>query len=205
MIFPMDGVKSTSIVYQNIEEINAEPFALFCEEDAHGCHLEVYPRSTGELYLCGLGGSGFNKSIHYLVFYFPSYAYSLFFLLNTVMTEYVSGDRLRLGGDCERPELINADPKRVEAASSSFRSLTSLGDKTVDIAQACMRPCPPDALPVMGKIDGVEGAYVSAGHNVRLFVFSHIYPWNFLSQTHSFTLFSYYFSLVVLGYTMGTS
>ena len=31
-----------------------------------------------------------------------------------------------------------------------------------------MRPCPPDALPVMGKIDGIEGAYVSAGHNVRL-------------------------------------
>ena len=82
--------------------------------------------------------------------------------------EYVSGDRLRKGGDCERPELIKADPKRVEAASSSFRSMTRIGEKTPDIAQACMRPCPPDAIPVMGRIDGIEGAYVSAGHNVRL-------------------------------------
>ena len=75
MIFPMDGVKSTSIVYQNIEEINAEPFALFCAEDNNGCHLEVYPRSTGELYLCGLGGSGCYKTIHHM------YPHMLCFLL----------------------------------------------------------------------------------------------------------------------------
>ena len=28
-----------------------------------------------------------------------------------------------------------------------------------------MRPCTPDALPVMGKIPSVEGAYISCGHN----------------------------------------
>lgn len=28
-----------------------------------------------------------------------------------------------------------------------------------------MRPCTSDALPVMGKILNVEGAYISAGHN----------------------------------------
>lgn len=28
-----------------------------------------------------------------------------------------------------------------------------------------MRPCTPDGLPVMGNISGVQGAYISAGHN----------------------------------------
>jgi glycine/D-amino acid oxidase-like deaminating enzyme len=28
-----------------------------------------------------------------------------------------------------------------------------------------MRPCPPDALPYMGKISGWSGAYINAGHN----------------------------------------
>jgi glycine/D-amino acid oxidase-like deaminating enzyme len=28
-----------------------------------------------------------------------------------------------------------------------------------------MRPCTPDALPVMGRIPGIEGAYISCGHN----------------------------------------
>lgn len=28
-----------------------------------------------------------------------------------------------------------------------------------------MRPCPPDALPIMGKIPGYKNAYINAGHN----------------------------------------
>lgn len=28
-----------------------------------------------------------------------------------------------------------------------------------------MRPCPADGLPVMGAVEGVEGAYLSFGHN----------------------------------------
>ena len=30
---------------------------------------------------------------------------------------------------------------------------------------AGMRPCPPDALPYMGRIPGWSGAYINAGHN----------------------------------------
>jgi glycine/D-amino acid oxidase-like deaminating enzyme len=36
---------------------------------------------------------------------------------------------------------------------------------TPDTTQACMRPCPPDAMPLMGKVGHVRGAYISAGHN----------------------------------------
>mmetsp|Transcript_64055 Transcript_64055/g.101183 ORF Transcript_64055/g.101183 Transcript_64055/m.101183 type:complete len:90 (+) Transcript_64055:3-272(+) len=28
-----------------------------------------------------------------------------------------------------------------------------------------MRPCPPDAMPIMGKVGHIKGAYISAGHN----------------------------------------
>ncbi|CAM9700528.1 unnamed protein product, partial [Phaeothamnion confervicola] len=76
---PMEGIKSTSIVFGGgaANPAVAEPFALFCEEDGRGCHLEVYPRPNGEIYLCGLGGS-----------------------------DYVSAERLKAGGDCESPSLI---------------------------------------------------------------------------------------------------
>jgi len=84
--FPMQGIKSTSIVFPGSTEVATEPFALFCEEDRNGCHLEVYPRPpstekpNGEVYLCGLGGS-----------------------------DYVDKARLSPGGDCDRPEKITAD------------------------------------------------------------------------------------------------
>ena len=134
--FPMQGIKSTSIVFADCKPVVAAPFACFCEEDANGCHLELYPRPNGEVYVCGVGGS-----------------------------DYVSGDRLREGGDCESPELIKANPARVEAAIKSFSGLTTLGGRAPDVAQACMRPCPEDGLPSMGEVPGVAGAFISAGHN----------------------------------------
>ncbi|CAM9183541.1 unnamed protein product [Choristocarpus tenellus] len=60
---PMQGIKSTSIVYKGSQAVADDPYALFCGEDSNGCHLEVYPRPTGEVYLCGLGGSDYvNES-----------------------------------------------------------------------------------------------------------------------------------------------
>lgn len=146
---PMEGIKSTSIIFevgsfdpdahflQNVREIAEYPYALFCAEDRNGCHLEVYPRPNGEVYLCGLGGS-----------------------------DYVSGARLRKGGDCETPEQIVANPARVEAACKSLNAITTFcAGRKPEISQACMRPCPPDARPIMGPVPDVEGAYICAGHN----------------------------------------
>lgn len=133
---PMQGVKSGSIVFSDCEPIKTEFNALFCEEDRNGCHIEAYPRPDGSLYLCGLGGS-----------------------------EYVSDDQLRPGGKFYNPEAVQADPARVDAALMSFRAMTSLGDPSPAIVQACMRPLHPDALPTMGRITGMENAFVSCGHN----------------------------------------
>jgi glycine/D-amino acid oxidase-like deaminating enzyme len=56
---PMQGIWSTSVVYnhESTKRVAEEPYAMFCDEDDNGCHLEVYPRTTGEVYLCGIGGS----------------------------------------------------------------------------------------------------------------------------------------------------
>eukprot|EP01052_Picozoa_sp_SAG31_P039750 SAG31_NODE_5579_length_2437_cov_1.044719_1_plen_260_part_01 len=56
---PITGVKSTSIVYDPLPNLNGggssvEPYALFCGEDNRfGTHLEVYPRASGDVYICG--------------------------------------------------------------------------------------------------------------------------------------------------------
>lgn len=142
LTFPMQGIKSTSLVFHNVERICSEPYACFCAEDKNDCHLELYPRSNGDLYVCGLGGS-----------------------------DYVSGDRLRTGGDCATAEDVHADPKRVHKALNSLQGMSSIflrqssAPLQPDITQACMRPCTSDGLPVMGSIPGNEGLYISAGHN----------------------------------------
>lgn len=133
---PITGVKSTSVVFRQPERAGpVEPFVLFCgEDDRYGTHLEVYPRKSGEVYVCGVGGS-----------------------------EHVSPDRLRAGEF--PPGEVLADPSRVDAAVRAFSEMSNrLGGRTTE-TQACMRPCAPDALPIMGKVPHLKRAYISAGHN----------------------------------------
>jgi hypothetical protein len=58
--------------------------------------IYIYIYIPGDLYICGIGGS-----------------------------DYVRGDRLRAGGDCENADCITADNKRVAAAMKSFSSLST--------------------------------------------------------------------------------
>jgi glycine/D-amino acid oxidase-like deaminating enzyme len=135
---PMQGIKSTSFVFHSVAELVKEPYVGFCGEDNYGCHLELYPRPNGDLYISGCGGC-----------------------------DYVEGDRLRSGGDCEDASTIHANEERVASAVTALRSMTNIinEQQKPDITQACMRPCTADALPVMGRIPGVSGAFVSTGHN----------------------------------------
>ena len=97
--------------------------------------VEVYPRPDNTIYLCGIGGS-----------------------------DYIPTDELKAGA---YREVCEAKPDRVKAASDSFQEMSAVyrSDGELDRVQACMRPCPPDAMPYMGKIPGLEGAYINAGHN----------------------------------------
>lgn len=134
---PMEGIKSTSIVWKApTNDNNVDATALFCGEDNRfGTHLEVYPRPDGTIYLCGIGGS-----------------------------DYITKEELKEGA---YREVCEANDSRVQAASDSFREMSAQYKATgeLDRVQACMRPCPPDAKPYMGKIPGYNGAYINAGHN----------------------------------------
>ena len=136
---PLEGIKSVSVVIRNEQlkaRITAAPAALFCGEDSrYGTHLECYPRSNGEMYVCGVGGS-----------------------------DYVKGARLRPGGDTESQEKVSPDPARVAAACSALGGMMSLAG-VPDVSQACMRPCAPDAMPLLGPVPFVAGAFLACGHN----------------------------------------
>ena len=135
--WPITGIKSTHCLWKQREAVRNDPYALFCAEDGRfGTHLEVYPRSDGSLYICGIGGS-----------------------------DYVEGDRLKEGGDCERATMVAANPSRVEAGSSCLKSMTSEASDAPDEIGACMRPCAPDARPLMGPVPGIANAYINAAHN----------------------------------------
>lgn len=136
---PIQGVKSTSMVYKNCPDIILqEPYALFCDEDENECHLEIFPRNNGEIYVCGCGGS-----------------------------DTVGGNQLRPGGEAMNAAMIEPNTYRSHAAARSFSTISSLGDRWADVTQACLRPLTADGYPVMGALDafGCEGAYISAGHN----------------------------------------
>jgi len=135
---PMEGVKSTSIVWKQPSEGGSEvdSTALFCGEDSRfGTHLEVYPRPDNSIYICGIGGS-----------------------------DYISKDELKNGAYREE---CNAKETRVNAAVNAFQTLSLKYQQSgeLETTQACMRPCPPDAIPYMGPIPNVNGAYINAGHN----------------------------------------
>ena len=74
---------SSTQVFEGSPEVAAETCALFCAEDSNSCHLEVYPRVDGSVYLCGIGGS-----------------------------DHVRGARLREGGDLQDASLMKANPDR---------------------------------------------------------------------------------------------
>ena len=97
--------------------------------------MEVYPRPDGSIYICGIGGS-----------------------------DYISTDELKAGAFREE---CNANEARVDAARKSFQEMSSVYKQAgeLDRVQACMRPCPPDAMPYMGGVPGYEGAFCNAGHN----------------------------------------
>ena len=135
--WPITGIKSTHAIWTDREAIRKEPVALFCGEEPNGTHLEIYPRANGDMYACGIGGS-----------------------------DYVdSRARLEEGGDCGTPSSVQADLTRVKAATASAAKLTSLVQGPPERVGACMRPCPPDAMPFMDRVEGWTNAFISAGHN----------------------------------------
>ena len=136
---PVEGVWSTSILYgaesAAADALAAEPRALFCAEDGRGCHLEVYPRADGEVYVAGCGGA-----------------------------RVVTPQAIR-SGELPPSATNVPDQSRVHAAERSLTELSSAFDgATSTRQQACVRPVAPDGLPIIGPLPGVGNTYVATGH-----------------------------------------
>jgi glycine/D-amino acid oxidase-like deaminating enzyme len=65
------------------------------------------------------------------------------------------------------PAAVEPDPgapERLRAMTARFAP--ALGEAEILAAQACYRPVAADGLPVIGRVPGVETAYVATGHSV---------------------------------------
>lgn len=64
------------------------------------------------------------------------------------------------------PRTIQANPESIEDLKEVACSVSSkLADAPLEVGQSCFLPISPDGLPVMGKIPGVQGAYIASGHS----------------------------------------
>jgi glycine/D-amino acid oxidase-like deaminating enzyme len=125
---PVFGLKGHSIVFDTGGALPAE--ALFLEMRHRGelVSPEVFPRSDGTTYVCGISSE------------------------SPVPVD---------------PADVVPDPGAIERLHSICAGLSPvLAHSPVLARQACFRPVTRDGLPLIGRLSGVKGAYVSTGHSV---------------------------------------
>ncbi|KAL6050685.1 Oxidoreductase TDA3 [Balamuthia mandrillaris] len=123
---PIHAQKAHSILIRPSCPVSAH--ALFVEyTDTTRRSPEIYPRSTGEVYICGESDGRTPLPSH--------------------------------------PNDVKPNEESCEALRSVASALSpALAEGQVECQQACYLPLSPDGLPLLGRIEGVEGAYVAAGH-----------------------------------------
>lgn len=132
---PIEGVVSTSLVYEDGIPASGVGTALFFDEDSKGCHLEVFGRQDKSLYVSGCGES-----------------------------EVISTRVLR-SNERPSPSYCPPNIARATAAQASLKEFggfsSSSSSSQPDVIQACIRPTSPDGVPVLGKI--LDNVYVGTG------------------------------------------
>jgi glycine/D-amino acid oxidase-like deaminating enzyme len=132
---PIEGIVSTSLIYENSIPPSEVGTALFFEEDSNGCHLEVFGRHDQSMYVSGCGES------------------------------QVIGTRALRSKDCPAPGHCSPNTARATAAQKSLKRTGFFSGKHIDMKpnsiQACMRPTSPDGVPIVGRI--LDNVYVATG------------------------------------------
>ena len=120
---PIEGVLSTSLVYQDGISEEDVGTAFFFDDDSNGCHLEVFGRQDKSLYVSGCGES------------------------------QVIGTALLRSDDRPSPKVpCVADSARAQAAQTSLQKAGYSTGASPNVIQACIRPMSPDGVPVVGKL-----------------------------------------------------
>jgi len=123
------GLKGHSLVFDTGTKLSAD--ALFVEyREASGAVQtpEVFPRTDGTTYVCGISGES------------------------------------PLPID---PADVTPDPGTIERLRRMCEDLSpAFSPAKVVAQQACYRPITRDGLPLIGRVLGVEGAYIATGHSV---------------------------------------
>ena len=75
-------------------------------------------------------------------------------------------DHVRFAGTLEFSGLnLNLRRDRLEQLDAAARRYFTTTDLSAPVSEWCgLRPCTPDGLPVIGRVPGYEGAYVTTGH-----------------------------------------
>ncbi|VEU41087.1 unnamed protein product [Pseudo-nitzschia multistriata] len=138
---PIEGVLSTSLIYQDGIPASDSGTAFFFDEDSNGCHLEVFGRKDRSLYVSGCGES------------------------QVIGTRCLrSTERPSPNVDCP-PDATRASAARasLEKAGYDHRYSTDIseGNPQPDTTQACLRPMTPDNVPIVGKL--LDNAYIATG------------------------------------------
>jgi D-amino-acid dehydrogenase len=75
-------------------------------------------------------------------------------------------DHVRFAGTLEFSGLnLDLRRNRLEQLDAAARRYFTVADLSAPVSEWCgLRPCTPDGLPVIGRVPGYEGAYVTTGH-----------------------------------------
>ena len=122
---PIEGVLSTSLIYQDGIPNKDVGTAFFFDEDSNGCHLEVFGRCDKSLYVSGCGES-----------------------------QIIGTQQLRSDQRPSPITPCAPDATRAAAAHTSLRNAGYNQHLNPSIVQACIRPMSPDGVPVVGKLLG---------------------------------------------------
>jgi glycine/D-amino acid oxidase-like deaminating enzyme len=134
---PMEGIASTLVLWEKPPElVQVDGTVLLCSEDLRfNTHLEVYPRPNGETLVSG-----------------------------RVNSNFVTTEQLKQGAFMTE---IRPEDRDVEAVVNFIKDISLIFKDYGKIKriEACLRPCPPDEIPYIGKIHECQGVYINAGHD----------------------------------------
>jgi glycine/D-amino acid oxidase-like deaminating enzyme len=135
----MYGIASSSVIFKPPKQVQIKAQGCFCDKDpSTGTHLELYPRPDNTVYVCGIGGS-------------PHLQKEEIVKLRGSTVEF---------NQARKEKVLLALERVLEG-----QVMPDIKDESAFTFQCCMRPCAPDALPILGRLNSTENVTFCTGLN----------------------------------------